>query len=99
MKKIVILFSFLVPALSFAQSIPDFTDDDYHVALKKESRVIFYSFSTALPLSVVGLKEIRSAAADLRSEVILLADPSATEQDIRAVTGAPIRYQMSGKLQ
>jgi hypothetical protein len=101
MKKIVILFSIfsiLVPALSFAQGIQDFTDDDYQAALKKESRVIFYSFSTAMALSVDGLKEIRGAATDLHSQVILLADPSSTEQDIRAATGATVRYQKSGKL-
>jgi hypothetical protein len=98
MKKIVILFSLLMPALGFAQGIQDFTDDDYQAALKKESRVIFYTFSTAMTLSVDGLKEIRSAAADLRSQVILLADPSSPEEDLRAVTSAPIRYQKSAKL-
>lgn len=98
MKKIVLLFSLLIPTLSFAQRIQNFTDDDFQIALKKTSRIIFYSFSTAMPLSIDGLKEVRSAAADLHAEVILLADPSSTEQDIRAVTGAPVRYQKSAKL-
>jgi len=98
LKKVIILFFFLVPALSLAQGVQDFTDDDYQMALKKESRVLFYSFSTAMPLSVNGLKEIRSAAAELHAQVILLADPSSTEEDIRAVTGAQIRYQRSREL-
>jgi hypothetical protein len=98
MKKAVLLFFLLMPALNLAQGIPDFTDADYQNALKKESRVIFYSFSTAMTLSVDGLKEIRNAAADLHAEVILLADPTSTKEDIRAVTSAPIRYQKSSKL-
>jgi hypothetical protein len=98
MKRICLLFSLLIPALSFGQGIRDFTDDDYRSALKKEPRVIFYSFSTAMPLSVDGLKEIRSAAADLGAQVIFLADPSSTEEDIRAVTSVPVRYQKSGRL-
>lgn len=98
MKNILILFSLLMPALSFAQGIQDFTDDDYQSALNKESRVIFYTFSTAMTLSVDGLKEIRSAAADLRSQVILLADPTSPLEDLRAVTSAAIRYQKSAKL-
>jgi hypothetical protein len=98
MRKTLILVLLLIPALSFAQGIQDFTDDDYQATLKKESRVIFYSFSTGMPLSVDGLKEIRSAATDLNAQVILLADPSSPDEDLRAVTGAPIRYQKSGKL-
>ena len=98
MRKASLLFSLLTPLLCFAQAIPDFTDDDFQAVLKKETRVLFYSFSTAMPHSADGLKEIRAAAADLRAQLVLLADPTSSAEDIRAITGAPIRYQKSPKL-
>jgi hypothetical protein len=98
MKTRFLLFLLLLPIMGFAQGVQDFTDNDYQDALKKNTRVLFYTFSTAMPLSVDGLKEIRNAAADLHAEVVLLADPSSPLEDIRAATSAPVKYQKSDKL-
>lgn len=93
-----VLLLLITPVLSLAQSVQSFADDDYQKVLKKESRVVFYSFSTEMPHSVDGLKEIRSAAADLHAQVVLLADPSSPEGDIRALGDPQIRYQRSQQL-
>jgi hypothetical protein len=98
MRKALLYFSLLMPMLGFGQGIQNFTDADYQAALTKESRILFYCFSTAMPLSLDGLKEIRNAATDLRAQLILLADPSSAPGDIRAVTSAAVKYQRSAKL-
>jgi hypothetical protein len=83
--------------------IRDFTDTDLTRVIAQESRVLFYSFSAGMPLSLEGLSEVRSAAADLRATVVLLADPSASEAEIRNLVRpveilANVRFQKSRRL-
>ena len=98
MKRMLLFLFLLLPSLEFAQSVGSFTDQDYERALREESRVLFYSFSPEMPLSVEGIKEIRLAAQDLRAQLILLADPSAEESRILSLADPQIRYQRSNRL-
>ncbi len=79
MKRVLLLVLALLLFSSWttAQGIRNFTDDDYKKVLSKESRVLFYSFSPSMPLSVEGLKEVRRAAEALRATLVALADPAA----------------------
>ena len=88
----------LLPALTMAQEIGSFSDQDYERILKAESRVLFYSVSPSMPLSVEGMKEIRHAASALRATLIVLADPSADPKDISTLAEPQIRYQRSSRL-
>jgi hypothetical protein len=65
MKRILFLAILLLPSSSLAQTVRGFTDEDYQKALRSESRVLFYSFSPSMPLSIDGLKEVRLAAEAL----------------------------------
>jgi hypothetical protein len=98
MKMAALLVSLLISAVTVAQGIPDFTDKDFEASLRKESRVLYYSFSAGMPLSLDGLKEIQDAAVDLGVHVVLLADPSSSAEDLLSATRAPIQYQKSQKL-
>jgi hypothetical protein len=93
-----LLLLLLLPSLEFAQSVGSFTDQDYERVLREGSRVLFYSLSPEMPLSVEGIKEIRLAAQDLRAQLILLADPGAEESRILSLADPQIRYQRSNRL-
>ena len=81
----------------------DFTDPDLEKALQQQSRVLFYSFSPGMQLSVSGLNEIRNAASDVRAQVVFLLDPLTTEAELVA-SSIPadillqIQYQKSRRL-
>jgi hypothetical protein len=81
----------------------DFTDSDLEKALRQESRVLFYSFSASMPLSISGLTEIKNAATDLRAQVVFLLDPLTTSDELGSLSIAPeilssIRLQKSERL-
>src|SRR5688572_10442380 len=65
--KTISLLSFLILAQA-RTTIKDFTDEDFRRSLAQHDRVLFYSFSPRMALSVEGLKEIQQAASDLRAE-------------------------------
>ena len=88
----------LLPVLQLAQAIPNFTDQDYDHLIRSESRVLFYSVSPSMPLSVEGLKEIRAAATALQATLVPLADPAATASELLPLGEPQIRYQKSGHL-
>jgi hypothetical protein len=98
MKRTLLLLLLLVPSLEFAQSVRSFTDQDFQKALRDESRVLFYSLSPGMPLSIEGLREVRLAAQDLRASVVVLADPNAEESKILSLADPQIRYQRSKRL-
>ena len=96
-----VLLLLLFPWQSYA--LQDFTDDSLRRTLAQESRVLFYTFSTAMPLSVEGLQEIRNAAADLRASVVFLADPLSPAKDLAKLSAeenlsVTIRLQKSAIL-
>jgi hypothetical protein len=97
MKKALLVVA-LAPALQLAQGVPDFTDQDYARMMRTESRILFYSLSPSMPLSVEGLKEIRTAAGALRATLVPLADPGATASELLSLGEPQIRYQKSGRL-
>jgi len=88
----------LLPVLQLAQGVPNFTDQDYDRLIRSESRVLFYSVSPSMPLSVEGLKEIRFAATALRATLVPLADPGAKVGELLSLGEPQIRYQKSGRL-
>jgi len=88
----------LLPALHLAQAIPDFTDQDYERLMRSESRVLFYSVSPSMPLSVEGLKEIRFAATALRATLVPLADPGSPASELQSLREPRVRYQKSRRL-
>ena len=99
MKKVLLLvLALLFSSRTNAQGIRNFTDDDYKKVLGKESRVLFYSFSPSMPLSVEGLKEVRHAARALHATLVTLADPAANQSEILSLGDPEIRYQKSGRL-
>jgi hypothetical protein len=98
MKRSLLLILVLPLTLTLAQSIPSFTDQDYEKLLRSESRILFYSFSPSMPLSVEGLKEIRAAAAALRATLVPLADPGASTSELLSLGEPEIKYQKSGRL-
>lgn len=98
MKSALVLALALIPSLGLAQGVRSFTDEDYRSVLRSQSRVLFYSFSPSMPLSVEGLKEIGLAAESLRATLVPLADPAAREADILSLRDSRIRYQKSGIL-
>jgi hypothetical protein len=100
MKKVLLLvFALLLfSSRTPAQGIRNFTDDDLKKVLGKESRVLFYSFSPSMPLSVEGLKEVRRAAEALDATLVVLADPAAHPSEILSLGDPEIRYQKSGRL-
>lgn len=81
-----------------AQIVRNFTDDDYQKVLREEPRVLFYSVSPAMPLSVEGLKEVRRAAEALHATLVMVADPAASTSQIESFGDSGIRYQKSGRL-
>ena len=78
---VLVLLLLLLSSWAPAQAIRNFTDDDYQKTLRNDSRVLFYSFSPSMPLSLEGLKEVRPAHA-LHATVVVLADPAAAPTDI-----------------
>jgi hypothetical protein len=95
MKSALIAMLALVTGLSPFEGIQSFIDEDYQTVLRTQPRVLFYSFSPSMPLSVEGLKEVRLAADALRATLVVLADPAATETEIVALGDPGIRYQKS----
>jgi hypothetical protein len=88
----------LLPAFQLAQSVPSFTDQDYERLLRSQSRILFYSVSPSMPLSVEGLKEIRFAATALHATLVPLADPGAMPGELLSLGEPQIRYQKSSRL-
>ena len=93
-----LLFLLLLPFTIVAQSIPAFSDSDYQEILRENSRVLFYSVSPSMPLSLEGLKEIRLAADDLHARLVVLVDPAATAKEIASIDSADPRLQRSSEL-
>jgi hypothetical protein len=95
MKCALIAMLALVAGLSPLEGIQSFTDEDYQSVMRSQPRVLFYSVSPSMPLSVEGLKEARLAAEVLHANLVALADPAATEAEIVALGDPAIRYQKS----
>ena len=95
---VLVLLLLLLPSWAPAQAIRNFTDDDYQKTLRNDSRVLFYSFSPSMPLSLEGLKEVRRAAHALHATLVVLADPAASPTEILSVGDLQIRYQKSTSL-
>jgi hypothetical protein len=98
MKHPVVFLLILLPFWAPAQSVLTFTDDDYRNIVREHSRVLFYSVSPDMPLSVEGLKEIRSAAELLHAKLVLVADPASSVSEILSLGDQSIRYQRSAHL-
>jgi hypothetical protein len=49
MRRSLLLILALPLTLTLAQGIPSFTDKDYENLLRRESRILFYSFSPSMP--------------------------------------------------
>src|SRR5262245_39254513 len=102
-KRVLCLFSWALIAQTALARQPDFTDRDLERTLRQESRVLFYSFSSGMPLSLTGLNEIRHPATDLHAHVIFLLDPLTTEAELRSLSLPAdilplIKYQKSRRL-
>ena len=95
MKTTAIAAVLLMPLLLLGQGIRTFSDADYQNVLRTQPRVLFYTFSPSMPLSLNGLKEIHAAAESLGAGLVPLADPAASEVEILKVGDARIRYQRS----
>src|SRR5688572_13392939 len=95
-----LLFAFMLSLTSVlsAQTLPGFSDADYQRTLRENPRVLFYALSPSMPLSVDGLKEIRSAAEDLRARLVVLVDPAATAKDAASIDYPELRLQRSSEL-
>lgn len=84
--------------------IGDFTDSDLAEWVRTKPRVLFYSVTPAMPLSVEGIRDAQQAAEALRAEVVFLLDPSASGEAMMdaargaGITGIPILYQKSAQL-
>ena len=98
MRRTLPLLFLMLAASMFAQNVGTFSDTDYQNILRSPLRVLFYSVSPAMPLSVAGLKEIRGAADDLHARLVVLADPAATAKEIESIGDMEIRWQKSKQL-
>src|SRR4029434_635517 len=93
-----LLFLLMLSSVTSAQTSPSFSNADYQRILRDDSRVLFYSLSPGMPLSLDGLKEIRSAAEDLHARLVVLADPAATAKEIASIDDPEVRVQKSSQL-